>query len=226
MSRRLEALSDRHVLIIILFAAVAASAASLILAVSNQQVTLLEWWAEWLQNVGSEMLGAFVTFMLIHLLVGGREEKGRLIRQMRIRDNALALQAVEELKAKGWLGDGSLDGASLINADLVAVRLRDARLRRVDLHGACLRASKLDRVDLSGANLWAADLRDAGMKNVNLEGADLYHADLQGVKMIRVEMDERTRLPDGRRWSPEEDINRFTDSTHPGFWSREREVSD
>lgn len=217
MFRGLDKLSDRHVLVIILVIAVATSVASAMMHITEGHGTSSEWLAGWLQNLGSEMLGAFATFWLIHLLVGGREEKGRLMRQMRIRDNALALQAVEELRAKGWLADGSLEGATLMNANLLKVRLSDAQMRRVDLHGAILRGARLERVNFSGANLWGVDLQDAGLKNVNLEGADLYQANLRGVKMIRVEMDEETRLPDGSKWSPSTDLRRFTDPDAPSY---------
>lgn len=216
MFRGLDKLSDRHVLVIILGVAVSTSVASAVMFM-GQGGSSGEWLAGWLQNLGSEMLGAFATFWLIHLLVGGREEKGRLMRQMRIRDNALALQAVEELRAKGWLADGSLDGATLMNANLLKVRLSDAQMRQVDLHGAILRGARLERVNFSGANLWGADLQDAGLKNVNLEGADLFQANLRGVKMIRVEFDEKTRLPDGTRWSPTTDLTRFTDEDAPSY---------
>jgi len=217
MFQSLDKLSDRHVLALILFVAVATSVASAVMHMTMGFGDGAEWMVGWLQNLGSEMLGAFATFWLIHLLVGGREEKGRLIRQMRIRDNALALQAVDELGAKGWLSDGSLDGATLMNANLLKVRLSDAQMKRVDLHGAILRGARMERVNLAGANLWGADLQDAGLKNVNLEGADLYQANLRGVKMIRVEMDEETRLPDGTKWTPNTDLGRFTESDAPNY---------
>lgn len=221
MLRKLEGLSDRQVLGLILAVAVGTSVVSWVLHLVAGMGTSADWWAGWLQNLGSEMLGAFATFLLIHLLVGGREEKGRLIRQMRSRDNALALQAVAELGAKGWLGDGALRGANLVSANLHRLKLWDTILVEADLHGVNLAGSKLDRVNFTRANLWAAELRGARLTSVNLESADLFHADLREVTFAKVEFNEDTRLPDGSRWHPEADLGRFTDEDHPDFFDVE-----
>lgn len=221
MVRRLQGLSNRQVLVIILSVSLFTSVASAVLNRVYDVTSSHEWWVGWLQNFSTEMLGAFSTFLLIQLLVGSREEKGRLIRQMRSRDNALALQAVAELGAHGWLSDGSLNGAYLMTANLQGLRMWDTHLKSADLHGVNLQGAKLERVNFTGANLWNANLREIRLESVNLEGADLYQADLRDAYLLDVEFDERTRLPDGSKWKPETDMGRFTDPYHADFWDVE-----
>ena len=129
-------------------------------------------------------------------------EKERLIRQMRSRDNGLALQAVGELGANGWLGDGSLKNAELWNANLKGVNIWDVNLKGADLHGATLQDARMERGNLTGVNLWKANLQGMMLFDVTLEGADLFAANLENATLCNVEFDENTRLPDGRKWTP------------------------
>lgn len=218
LSRRLEKISSSLVLGIILVVALGTSLLSafinLVFNVSNTP----EWWVGWLQNFSTEMFGAFLTFVLLEMLVRGRQEKERLIRQMHSKDNGLALQAVGELGAHGWLGDGSLVGARLVTANLRGMRMWDADLKETDLHGANLAQTRLERVNFSRANLWSVDLGGARLYHCNLEGADLMYANLTESTFKQVEMDQDTRLPDGSYWSPETDLERFTDPHHPHYW--------
>jgi len=95
-------------------------------------------------------------------------------------------------EAKLWLTD--LTGANLIMADLskahlskahlIGVRLMGARLVGAHLDGAHLIRAKLNEAKLSGADLIGADLR----------WADLGEADLEDAKMVRVQINDRTKL--------------------------------
>lgn len=135
-----------------------------------------------LLNLGTELIGAFVTFMLLTVLWGTLEKqvdqetkdsklKQQLIREMGSPDNGIALRAVEELRAQGWLVDGSL--------------------KRANLEGANLKGANLANADLTNAILWSANLEDARMTHAilagaylewtNLKDADLREADLSGV---------------------------------------------
>jgi hypothetical protein len=111
-----------------------------------------------LLNFGTEMGGALVTFVLLQEFVGGREKKmaemekkASLIRQMDNPNNGIVIQAVKELRAYGWLSDGSLQGA--------------------DLFGANLQGTLLVKADLRDAALLSANLQDAYLQEANLEGA-------------------------------------------------------
>ena len=116
-----------------------------------------------------------------------------LTQQMGSKDNVLARQAVEELRARGWLEDGSLQGAALSNADLQRALLLRADLREADmrganlqeavLHSAKLQESNLRAADLQGATLWGADLQGANLAEANLQGTNLSGADLRGANL-------------------------------------------
>jgi hypothetical protein len=218
LRRRLETVPNRVVLGVILGVGALASIVSGLINIIFGFESSPEWWMGWLQNFGTEMFGAFLTFVLLELLIRGREEKGKLIRQMRSKDNALALQAVAELGAHGWLSDGSLNGANLMRANLEGVRMWDTDMVNTDLHAASLHGAKLERVNLKGANLWKADLSGMKMRDGNMEGADLMYANLTGAVFENVEFDAETRLPDGSHWSPQTDLGRFTNPRHPDFW--------
>ncbi len=104
----------------------------------------------------------------------------QLIRKLRNPENKIVLQAVAELRARGWLEDGSLRGIPLCYAHLQNADLFKANLIKVDLHQA-----NLDSADLSLANLQDAKLARTNMRNVNfdealLQGADLFKANLRG----------------------------------------------
>jgi hypothetical protein len=83
--------------------------------------------------------------------------------------------------------------AKLLYANLAAIRVPGARLRKADLRGA-----ELSRSDLSGALLAEADLRttrlvlanldDACLHGANLRQADLRSADLRGTDLRRARL--------------------------------------
>src|SRR6266498_5981079 len=78
--------------------------------------------------------------------------KAKLIRELSSTDNGTALRAVRELRARGWLEDGSLRGANL-----VGVNLRRAYLIGGNLQAAVLFRADLQEADLVGANLQGAE---------------------------------------------------------------------
>lgn len=80
--------------------------------------------------------------------------------------------------------------------------------RNSNLYGANLKHSTLYRVNFSGA-----DMRYSNMQKANLSEANLMNA-----KLSNALFDENTILPDGKKWTPETDIQRYTDPEHPDFW--------
>jgi len=104
-----------------------------------------------------------------------------LIRKLRSPENKRVLQAIEELRVRGWLEDGSLDGvllchvhmerADLFNANLCNVDLHQAHLEYANLSMANLKKVKLSRANLQGANLSGADLRETDLFKANLKDA-------------------------------------------------------
>lgn len=180
-------------------------------AISRKQD--LQWhWREF-ADLRHEFTGALILTGLLFLLVTIPGEKRaeyqlkkQLIRNMGSGDNGIALQAVDELRDRGWLFDDSLILAPLINANLQGANLVDANLM-----GAMLMNANLDDAYLVCANLEMAWMDRTKLRGANLRGANLTAANLGG------EMDETTTLPDGRRWGPDTDIARFTNPNHPDF---------
>lgn len=107
-----------------------------------------------------------------------------LIRKLRRPDNKCVLQAIEELRARGWLEDGSLKGIPLCHAHMQGADLFKADLSSVDLHQAHLGSSDLSLSNLTSARLTRADLRGANLNRAILEGTDLFKADLREVRNL------------------------------------------
>jgi uncharacterized protein YjbI with pentapeptide repeats len=206
-------------------------------------------------NVSTELTSIAITVLIIDTLNRRREarleesrEREQLTRQFGSSVNEVAKRASEELRARGWLTDGSLQGADLRiahleetklwKADLQGVNLQWAKLKKANLNGsilvganlmqANLQAAKLGGADLRGANLFEAKLyrvnlngaylRDANLSGSHLEGARLEGADLTHAILEEAHLDELTTLPDGTRWAADTDLRRFTNPNHPDFW--------
>jgi uncharacterized protein YjbI with pentapeptide repeats len=196
LKNRLMNLSNREVLGILLFLFVGGSLWSLAINLTSNHANFADWGESWLQNFSTEMFGAFLTFILLELVVGSRQQreaeskaqqqlKQRLIIQMASKDNGIALQGLAELREHGWLLDGSLRGAHLREANLQGARLWDANLQAADLwhanlEGASLGQAKLQETYLLGANLQNAILLGANLQGAYLRGAVLHGAYLRG----------------------------------------------
>jgi uncharacterized protein YjbI with pentapeptide repeats len=116
------------------------------------------------------------------------------------------LHAVKELRDRGWLTDGSLQGVALCKALLINANLENANLCCAGLHQADLQWANLSSTNLRGAKLSLCNLSGSNMKNAKLDNADLYKANLRGVQNLT---DEQLRkvsrlcgaiLPDGERY--------------------------
>lgn len=186
-------------------------------------------------NFGTEMAGAVVTYALLELFIGRRERrearKADLIAQLGSRVKDVAVAAAEELERHGWLWDGLLQGAHLLQADLQEASLWGANLAGANLQGANLEAAELQKAFLWGVNLQGADLAGANLQGANLikaklQGASLWSANLQGTwladanlqgadladtKLQGANFDENTTLPDCKvdTWHPYGPLHRL-----------------
>ncbi len=160
------------------------------------------------QRISPTLFGIGVTVLLIGTAneqLATREEKKRLISQMGSQDHGFALEAVRLLRARGWLYDGSLRNASLMEAnldgaDMDRANLSGASLNLANLSGARLTAAglimaKLIKAQLSGANLigsmlTGADLSGANLVIANLSGADLISVNLAGANLREATLSE------------------------------------
>jgi len=163
-----------------------------------------------LLNLGTEVLGGVVLYLVFERLIGAQEARSDAARQLAERKRTLihdlssrvpaaATRAAEELEREGWLKDGSLRGAALGGAylhglDLAAAKLEGAILNSADLAGAALdyarlKGANLALADLGGANLSFADLADANLASARLNGANLTGARLNGANLTRAYLD-------------------------------------
>jgi Pentapeptide repeats (8 copies) len=142
-------------------------------------------------NVSVDCLSIAFTILVIDRLNERRAEKelkAQLIREMGSTDNGIAVRAVNELRASGWLEDGSLKGTKLNKANL-----QDANMNRVDLQRAEIAHANLERVNLAGANLERAALHGANLQrallmSANLQDAFLMSADLQNAALLETDL--------------------------------------
>jgi uncharacterized protein YjbI with pentapeptide repeats len=141
-------------------------------------------------NLGSEMAGAIVTYLLLELFIGRRELKAHLIAQMGSKVQDVAMAAVEELRRHSWLTDGSLQGANLGGAKLQRAHLAWARLQRAYLEAAELQGADLYGAELQGTFLALAKLQGADLSEANLQKAILTRTNLQGALLIRASSQE------------------------------------
>lgn len=152
-------------------------------------------------NIATELASIAVTILVVARLVERSEaklEKARLIRQLRSKDPAFSSIAAEELRAHGWLADGSLASADLAGANLTRVNLSGADLSRANLYyatiyeanlsNATLYLADLEHADLTGANLVDANLDLARLIDTDLSEAFLTNATLRGATLIRAKL--------------------------------------
>jgi hypothetical protein len=193
---------------------------------------------EYIVSLSAEYVGIILTVLLVQQLVSYRDRRQyrqRLTRHARSRENALAIQAVRELAAEGWLFDGSLKGCTLSGANLENAELKGARLPGVDLSGANLhnadlrsadlRASELAGADLQGANLYGARLFEARLYQYDgeyngircryqfsiLELAEKHREEQPGTELVGATFDSNSVLPNNENWRTAADLDEFVE---------------
>jgi hypothetical protein len=200
-------------------------------------------------NLGVELCSIGITVLVIDRLnrhAADREQLEEFTWQMRSHSYERMIGAVEGLRFKGWLHDGSLRGiylartklnktpleeASLQNACLIGANLHEAGLCYANLQEACLVGANLQHTDLEGANLQGAYLNKVSKEL--LESFDYptpqekrslqeFVSELENKQVL---FDENTTLPDGSKWAPEADMTRFTNPYHPKFWRSDDPLS-
>jgi hypothetical protein len=148
------------------------------------------------------LVGGLVTLLLAgglslaNTVIQRREKQqviARLVEQIHSPNRRARLLAVEDLRARGWLKDGSLRGADLAGTDL----------QGANLSGADLRHTSLKNANLRGADLHWADLGEADLTGAHLRGANLLWADLHNTtgvtdrQLSTVYILRRATMPDG-----------------------------
>jgi hypothetical protein len=126
-----------------------------------------------------------------------------LIRKLRSPENRTALQAIEELRVRGWLEDGSLKGILLCHVHLEGADLMKADLTKTDFHQARLENANLSMANLCDCKLARANLEGSNLSNADIQGADFFKANLQNVSNLTDEQCSKVKrlygatMPDG-----------------------------
>ncbi len=107
-----------------------------------------------------------------------------LKKKLRSWDNKQVLEAVEELRVRGWLSDGSLKGIPLCDSHFEGADLLKANLSKVDFHRANLQGADLSMADLTGARLARSKLQNANFSQAILKDVDFYKANLGGARNL------------------------------------------
>lgn len=107
-----------------------------------------------------------------------------LVAKLSSPENKRVLEALAELRARGWLSDGSLAGVPLCYCHMEGADLLGADLPGVDLHQAHLDWADMSMANLRGAKLTRANLQGANLSETTLDGADLFKANLQSARNV------------------------------------------
>jgi uncharacterized protein YjbI with pentapeptide repeats len=153
-------------------------------------------WHAFYDSIHAELIGIGVTVLILgnanqHMRI--QQEKRRLILQMGSPDNAFAIEAVRQLRARGWLFDGTVNGAflqkaSLVGADLSKAVLINANLFQAHLERANIRRANLQKANLDWAQLKGADLSLSKLNNSNIKGSNLVDTNLSYASLNRVNL--------------------------------------
>lgn|GEM_PF-471186 len=129
-----------------------------------------------------------------------------IIRMLRSPENGRALSAVDELRTRGRLSDGTLEWCHLRFVHLRGANLSKASLQNADLSMADLKGANMVDANLQSARLTGADLEKATLTGANLRGALLARANLTQVhdidknQLIQASRLRGARLPNGERY--------------------------
>ena len=196
--RGLARFTDRRVLVMLGTLAVVLLGLSLYVSPPGGKAGLAQWASGGLSDLGAGVVGSCVTFFLVDLRLNRqREEEARLeaaraqtaqqaredeqrrlalialVRSQNIHD---ARSAIEELRLRGWLSDGSLRGVDFSAANLRGINLSGASLAEAIFRGADLRDADFSGADLRRCNFEMADIRGWRVRQAILADADFTNA--------------------------------------------------
>jgi hypothetical protein len=129
------------------------------------------WWDGFLQNSGTEMLGAFLTFILLEVIRGRRERK--------------AQEKVEERRTKAT--------RALVRSYIQAQELARLRAAQTPEERQPILGSMIETRLLEGANLYGVILEEADLWRANLQGAKYLTVE----QLRQADILEGAILPDG-----------------------------
>lgn len=184
-------------------------------------------------NIIPELLSIAITVFIIDTIYRRRsdeENKKVLVQKLGSQNNAVSSEALKEIGARGWMHDGTLEGAFLTSANLDGNSITGADLRGAHLSFASLRDTTLFETDLEGAFMDKVDLQgaslsvravgshyaEANLKNALLSNANLKNAKVRHEQLVHAKSLWRAVMPDGKtydgRYNLQWDINLYMKS--------------
>lgn len=152
-------------------------------------------------NASSEMLSIVITVAIVDRIYNRQAEHrelNRLKALLKCNESVVTKIAIAELRASGWLRDGSLEHVDLVDTnleggELYGVKLNKAFLIRANMKNASLVAAILQdavliKSKLENANLLGANLEGAVICEANLERVNLMTAKMRGVNLLRANL--------------------------------------
>ncbi len=125
-------------------------------------------WRSLLGNLSTELMGGVITFVLIDRLISRNEDdtttRNSLIGRLENHESGLVQAAVQELRQRGWLQDGSLYGWFLKRANFEGIDLRDARMNGLGIYRCHLKDARITDQQFACLN----DLRRTTMPDNSL----------------------------------------------------------
>lgn len=107
-----------------------------------------------------------------------------ITKKLRSPETKVVLKAVEELRLRGYLMDGSLRNRAFLHVHFEGADLMEADLVNVDLHQAHMEYADLSKANMTGAKLVRANLEGANFADTILEGADLFKVNMKGARNL------------------------------------------
>lgn len=168
-------------------------------------------------EIATSLLSISLTVLLIDRLYERREAvtlKQRLLRELGSSDNGFAVRAAKEVRAQGWMADGSLtkcdlslanlananfQGAIVIDTNCYKAHLIDANFKGAkftggSFHETLFNGATLDDTIVDGdadflkAEFAGASLRDIQLPGAKLEEAVFFRADLSNANLAGARM--------------------------------------
>lgn len=189
-------------------------------------------------NLGAGAIGTALTVLLLDNLYRNkerREKKASLIVRMKHPDWNIAYQAFGEAAREHYFDDHSLENEDLMGVNFRGTKCFEAKLSGSNFYEANFSGSIWIQCDFilgsfidanfQGAQLYGSDLRLASLQGTDFRGANLQEVQLLGAQIDlspKYEAATPTRfstdtiLPDGKKWTPERNMDYFTNPQFPG----------
>lgn len=134
-------------------------------------------------NVAVDFVSVAFAILVINALNEKRAQQQLLEQLVRLMghstDSSVARQAYEELRARGWLTDGSLSNVQQQQANYQGLNLMEAKFRGVDLRGAIFTETYLCDANFQKSFLWGTEFQRSALQKANFQYAYLGETDFQ-----------------------------------------------